>query len=128
MKAQHTPGPWCLLPEEKDKPYIRVRGTRLGRRFKVANVLNPVYEGVHEREAQETRANARLIEAAPDLLDALIAARPWIVTDRNTFAECARVRHLSSQINGDDAVILSGYDAAIDSIDAAIAKATGEAP
>ena len=69
--SKHTPGPWVTLPEEVDKPYIRIRGTRLGGRYKVANVITPVYEGVHEREATETRANARLIAAAPELLEAL---------------------------------------------------------
>lgn len=64
----HTPGPWRKLPEEVDKPYIRIRGTMLGGRYKVANVLTPVYEGVPEREAKETRANAALIEDAPLLL------------------------------------------------------------
>lgn len=71
MSAAHTPGPWASLPEEVDKPYIRIRGTRLGGRYKVANVITPVYDGVHEREAIETRANARLIAAAPELLEAL---------------------------------------------------------
>lgn len=66
-----TPGPWEIKPEEVDRPYIRIRGTRLGRRFKVANVLSPDYDGVHHREADETRANARLIAAAPELLEAL---------------------------------------------------------
>jgi len=37
----------------------------------VANALTPVYDGVHEKEAEQTRANARLIAAAPDLLEAL---------------------------------------------------------
>lgn len=66
-----TPGPWEIKAEEVDKHYIRIRGTRLGGRFKVANVLTPFYEGVHEREANETRANAKLIAAAPELLEAL---------------------------------------------------------
>lgn len=66
-----TPGPWEIKPEEVDRPYIRIRGTRLGGRFKVANVLSPDYDGVHHREADETRANARLIAAAPELLKAL---------------------------------------------------------
>lgn len=66
-----TPGPWEIKPEEVDRPYIRIRGTRLGGRFKVANVLHPDYDGVHHREADETRANARLIAAAPELLEAL---------------------------------------------------------
>ncbi len=68
----HTLGPWRILPEECDKPYIRVRGTALGRRFKIANVITPCYEGVDSREAEETRANARLIAAAPELLEALV--------------------------------------------------------
>lgn len=66
-----TPGPWEIKPEEVDRSYIRIRGTRLGGRFKVANVLSPDYDGVHNREADETRANARLIAAAPELLEAL---------------------------------------------------------
>lgn len=66
-----TTGEWRLLPEEVDKSYIRVRGTLLGGRYKIANILTPVYENVHSREADETRANANLISAAPDLLEAL---------------------------------------------------------
>ena len=71
MTAQHTPGPWAMLSEETDKPYIRIRGTKLGDRYKIANVLTPVYDGSLERETEETRANARLIAAAPDLLKTL---------------------------------------------------------
>lgn len=66
-----TPGPWEIKPEEVDRSYIRIRGTQLGGRFKVANVLSPDYDGVHHREADETRANAQLIAAAPELLEAL---------------------------------------------------------
>ena len=65
-QTKFTQGPWTIYPEEVDKPYIRIRGTQLGGRFKIANVVTPVYEGVHEREAQETRANARLIAKAPE--------------------------------------------------------------
>lgn len=66
-----TPGPWTILPEEVDKDYIRVRGTQCGSRYKIANVITPVYPGVHEREAEETRGNARLIAAAPELFEML---------------------------------------------------------
>lgn len=66
-----TPGPWEIKPEEVDRPYIRIRGTQLGGRYKIANVLSPDYDGVHHREADETRANAHLIAAAPELLQAL---------------------------------------------------------
>ena len=70
-KITHTAGPWQALPEECDKPYIRVRGTVLGGRYKIANVVTPAYEGVHQCEADETRRNAQLIAAAPELLAAL---------------------------------------------------------
>lgn len=73
MKIKHTPGPWQILPEEADKDYIRIRGTVLGGRYKVANVPTPTYEGVPPREVEETRANARLIAAAPELLAMLEA-------------------------------------------------------
>lgn len=66
-----TRGPWEVKPEEVDKHYIRIRGTNLGRRFKIANVLTPIYDGVNEREANETRANAQLIAVAPELLQEL---------------------------------------------------------
>ena len=68
MSAAHTPGPWEALPEEADKPYIRIRGIRVGARYKIANVLAVSYDGALPREADETQANARLITAAPKLL------------------------------------------------------------
>lgn len=86
MSEQHTHGPWCVLPEEVDKSYIRVRGTRLGDRYKIANVLAVNYDGAPAYEADETRANARLIAQAPDLLDiaqrveAMLTRQRWLAT------------------------------------------------
>lgn len=60
-KTTHTAGPWQALPEECDKPYIRVRGTAIGSRYKIANVVTPTYGGVHPREAEERRRNAQLL-------------------------------------------------------------------
>ncbi len=71
MTSNWTPGPWQVLPAEVDRTYLRVRGTRLGGRYKVCNVLTPYHPGVLEREAAETHANAALIAAAPELYETL---------------------------------------------------------
>ncbi|WP_277850542.1 hypothetical protein [Moellerella wisconsensis] len=105
MEFKGTPAPWVTLPEECDRPYIRVRGTVLGGRYKVANVLTPNHEGVDPREAKETRANAHLIAAAPELLEALIE-----------LTESAK-----EAIDG-----LGNLSGAIDTAKAAIAKALGQ--
>lgn len=107
--SEYTKGPWRILPEECDKPYIRIRGTALGGRYKVANVLTPVYDGVHESEAQETRANAKLIASAPDLLEAAISA----------VNKCIR---LGSQYGTDG----YSHNKALSELQAAIKKATDE--
>lgn len=65
MSAKHTPGPWIVLPAEDDAAYIRIRGTRLGCRFKVANAL---FVAGPPAEKAEAIANAHLIAAAPELL------------------------------------------------------------
>ncbi len=80
MKFDHTPGPWEVLPEEVDREYIRVRGTNLGGRFKIANVIN----GAPGFGANETRANARLIAAAPGMLDALIQMARHLASSGST--------------------------------------------
>lgn len=95
MQRKHTRGPWITLPDAADKPYFRIRGTIAGTRFKVANVLKPIYENPPELEEEETCANVRLIEAAPDLLEALMltiqyldepaGCTPEIIRDREKF-------------------------------------------
>ena len=60
--SKYTPEPWELLEAEDDKEYLRIRGTVLGGRYKIANVLWPNYsESSREREAAETLANAERI-------------------------------------------------------------------
>jgi hypothetical protein len=77
--SAHTPGPWTVLPPESGTDdYLRVRGTRLGGRYKIANVLSAVPLGANPIEAEEASANARLIAAAPELLEALRAAQELI--------------------------------------------------
>jgi len=64
--AKHTSGPWGIT---EDGDYIRqVNG---GRRLYIAAVLEVPIEG-------ETQANARLLAAAPELLEALKESLPQL--------------------------------------------------
>lgn len=71
--SNFTKGPWEVLPEEGDKDYIRIRGTILGGRYKVANVVSLGYKDkiINDKELEESRGNANLISAAPDMYEAL---------------------------------------------------------
>jgi hypothetical protein len=74
-----------------------------------------------------THPDARLIEAAPDMLAALIVARELISTDRNTYAAANTPPDRDEPIDRYDRDVLADYDAALLQIDAAITKATGGA-
>lgn len=76
MIPKHTPGPWKVMPEEAHRDYIRIRGTQLGCIYKIANVHVACGGGsAVQKEVDECRANARLIAAAPELLEACRALR-----------------------------------------------------
>jgi hypothetical protein len=99
--AQHTPGPWKyyeITPTLDGIGYIRP-DPEDGREI--------AHHGDESRSAEENRANARLISAAPDLLAALHNLVP-------RFAACCR--HAG---NTQDTV-----DASTEQARAAIAKAT----
>lgn len=99
MKRGHTPTPWELKPEEIDKPYIRIRGTALGRRYKIANVLMPVYKGSHEYEIEETRANAAFIVRAVNAHDELVRKIKELINRLETIKETHRDLSLSDDIS-----------------------------
>ena len=76
-------------------------------------------------ECHTTENDARVMAASRELLKALIVAREFIGSDRNTFADCCSGP--DKDVNEDDAEVLSYYDSALSQIDSAIAKATGSA-
>lgn len=105
MTTSHTPAPWILYLEETTEEGgmpIRAIDPADGMRFRVADVYGINTDTDH---CETSKANARLISAAPELLDALIAA------------EQAFVEH---------GIPLSCH-ASLLQIRAAIDKATGEA-
>ena len=66
--SAHTPGPWAVVPfGARNWPVIAIRDTQLAPLLKIATVHhNP--RAKRQADLDETRANASLIEASPDLL------------------------------------------------------------
>ena len=83
MREALAAGPtktWRILPAEAGVPYLRIRGTKLGGQYKVANVHLPGHKDALPADIEESNANARFIAACePErikrLLDALEAAQ-----------------------------------------------------
>ena len=106
-EAKHTPGPWV---------HVRFGGIVGGPFYKYANgeaqsqvASATVGEGI---SPEEREANARLIAAAPDLLEALRTARQELRFHNLTEDGAQRVNTTISR--------------ALAEVDAAIAAATGE--
>jgi len=62
MSTQHTPGPWVVYDDSNDGKTNRIEIAALGK------TVARIYHSVPE----EDLPNARLIAAAPDLLEALL--------------------------------------------------------
>jgi hypothetical protein len=71
MSTQHTPGPWKFGSKAKSNFYKR----------NIAGADGYHVAAVSSRDDHEVDANARLISAAPELLEALKVARHMIIED-----------------------------------------------
>ncbi|MES2620203.1 MAG: hypothetical protein V4615_05055 [Bacteroidota bacterium] len=101
INTLYTPAPWAVKHSET-KPAFNVIGTVLGGRYKIARCP---YIAALNREREEAQSNARLIAAAPELLEALLQITGQFGTQRNA----------------------DNYSRfAIEKAEAAIAKATGK--
>jgi len=103
MENKHTPGPWHPV-------YISGVCTSIGNTDGdgyyelIADMILPETDAEYEEQKANIEANAKLIAAAPEMLDALIAAKDAI----------------------DDLMdIADGYDKDLEKVLSAIKKATG---
>lgn len=119
MNTKFTAGPWSFVPsvpEEGVECYWIQNGVQF-----VTSVDGP--------QNDEREANARLMAAAPELFQALLSARTQIAEDRQGLLN-GHMNFSTGRIDeGDDLgkAALALYDQVLSDIDAAIAKATGDA-
>ena len=73
---KHTPAPWVIDEESIDLFEFELETHRI---WINAHGMHIGY--VDGPRTEERKANARLIAAAPDLLDALLAVRAWDVSN-----------------------------------------------
>jgi hypothetical protein len=116
MSTQHTPGPWRVEPREGYGFKPRV----LGERAHVCEVGNAV-----EEDWERWDADARLIAAAPDMLEAL---RECVQRFASTLEEIKSllIAHPIDEMQDDAAN--QADEQALDRARTAIAKATGAQP
>lgn len=117
--SKFTPGPWNLADSDLPVSQVAVASEKtFGRKHStIARVVDPDFVGMSPTEGI---ANARLIAAAPDLLEALKA----IQTQMSDFVHIAN--HIG--VNDADGFYLGHAYEVEKQARAAIAKATGEAP
>lgn len=101
----HTPGPWLFINDWPDMRIESADGKRVIADYDTSFIEYP--------DDDENEAKARLIAAAPELLEALVHAREWVREYMSTY-----------DIPEDDAD--TDVCVALRSANAAIAKAKGE--
>ncbi len=94
----HTPGPW-VVPQ----PIVKGQGVAFSPVF-ATTLIAKVYSTVYE-DHQQALANAHLIAAAPDMLDALVIARVHLTGIRNGLSEYKQKSNIEYNIEKIDAII-----------------------
>jgi hypothetical protein len=117
MSAKHTPGPWVV---NKDQSRCELGVDTAGGEWGICLVADAAGETLDHSSENASEANARLIAAAPDLLEAL---RAFMALDRDF--STASDRHLREIIAEQRAS--APLVKAVIAARAAIAKATGAA-
>ena len=113
-KSKHTPGPWDVIPQNGAGPMI-------AHCYDTGNDINPtglrlVCHVLERKASQEVdRANARLIAAAPELLEAL----------KGLLAVFAPGGNIAASEGSADRAVAEADAEAVAAANAAIAKAEG---
>lgn len=88
METKHTPGPWAARKPDDiggSRVYADCKGGSL--------IATPGYM----RDESESEANARLIAAAPELLEALMGRHPFEICEIENCDACAIIAKATGQ-------------------------------
>ena len=97
--SKHTPGPWVVGISCENRIHC-VDAFDNGELFEVCEVWGIDLDKI---ESEESRANARLISAAPDLLDACEKALLWMQSTSSFAAAEMILAEAISKAKGDSA-------------------------
>ena len=93
MDIKHTPGPWAVFQNDSDEERLDINSLHPSGKgaFFVAETIGGLADG-------EMEANARLIAAAPDLLQACEQAEHWLDHDDGSAEPAEMLRVLRAAI------------------------------
>ena len=123
-EAKPTPGPWSVWNFSDSQIDVAI-GPEAGG-VAVAQIVTTNAHGIATDQTMATgQANAALLAAAPELLEALLVAHKRITEDRASYVWGAELPD-GSMDTKDAAILHEAYDSKLAQIEAAIAKATGQ--
>ncbi len=117
MSAQHTPGLWIVHDNDAEAEACGIDPSDWCHWFDVRNSNGTTIAGVHGQEKSINEANARLIAAAPELLQSSEIALSWLESWGQHVGNCE---------GGDKCTC--GLTRVKYDLSAAIAKPTGTSP
>jgi hypothetical protein len=120
-EAKHSAGPWIADKSCLGRYYVEARNVDTTLRFDCDLISGYTYGGNERTSDEEMKANARLMAASPDMLDALRLAESFILIELG-----CRVMSSDPEPTQEEYVDIADAEKVLDSIREAIDKSGGD--